>query len=121
MLAADTIVTQKTLLDELFTTQNDKREALHNLTGQVREKEHNIEMTSSRIQQARADIESAVAETGRMREEIKAEMADLTDGLTGHLINYSRMTGTNVIEDEDGKELRISHKVSVKSGQMRLF
>ena len=56
------IVTRKSELDKLFSDQNVKRESLHELTNQIRQKEHNIELKSSQMKQARQDIQSAVQE-----------------------------------------------------------
>lgn len=53
--------------------------------------------------------------------DVAKELKNLGETLTHHLINYTKATGSNVIEDENGKELKIKHKVSVSSGQMKLF
>ena len=71
------IVARKVQLDEMVSVQNEKREILHGLTGRIREKEHDIEMAGSHREQARADIQSAVQETGRMQEEISGTETEL--------------------------------------------
>ncbi len=53
--------------------------------------------------------------------ELKEEINEIGETLSGHLITYSQMTGSNYIEDESGKQMKIKHKVSVHSGQQRLF
>lgn len=53
--------------------------------------------------------------------EVKKELKEVSTSLTNHLVNFTRLTGVNVIEDENGKELKIKHAISVLSGQMRLF
>jgi chromosome segregation protein len=71
------IVEQKTQLDSLFSSQNEKRESLHGISSSIKQKEHDIELTNSHLKQAHADIETAVKETERMNQEIALNEKDL--------------------------------------------
>lgn len=53
--------------------------------------------------------------------ELTEEINELGESITNHLVNYSKMTGSDYLEDEEGNELRIKYKISVSSGQLRLF
>jgi hypothetical protein len=53
--------------------------------------------------------------------DVKEEIAEIGESLSGHLISYSALTGSNYIETAEGKQMKIKHKVSVHSGQQRLF
>ena len=104
------IVTQKTQLDEQYAAQNERREALRDLTGQVREKEHNIEMASAQIQQARADIQSAVDETGRMQAEISSAATELA----------ARRTELTTVSEEINAEESVLQSRTEEVGRLKV-
>lgn len=52
--------------------------------------------------------------------ELGDEIRELSDSITNHVVNYTKIAG-DYLEDEEGNELKITHKVTVSSGQMRLF
>lgn len=53
--------------------------------------------------------------------EVAEEIKEVGESLGNHLISYSTLTGSNYIENHEGKQMKIKHKVSVHSGQQRLF
>ena len=75
------------------------------------------------IKEAKAKIKQQrdFVEIDAKEKELKAEMKELGVSLNNNLTNYSRLTGSNVIEDDEGKEYKIKHQVQVKSGQLRLL
>lgn len=52
--------------------------------------------------------------------ELGEQIKELSESITNHVVNYTKIAG-DYLEDEEGNELKITHKVTVSSGQMRLF
>jgi len=53
--------------------------------------------------------------------ELTEQINELSESITNHLVNYTKISGSDFLEDEEGNELKIKHKIMVSSGQMRLF
>lgn len=53
--------------------------------------------------------------------ELGQQIKELGESLSNNLVAYMDETGSTFIEDESGKELKIRRKISVHSGQQRLF
>lgn len=53
--------------------------------------------------------------------ELNQQIKELGESLSNNLVAYMDETGSTFIEDENGKELKIKQKISVHSGQQRLF
>ena len=64
-------------IDDRFAALNEKKEQVHELSGQIGKLEHGIEMKQSQITQAEGDIRSAVEETQRMNDEIATFSAEV--------------------------------------------
>lgn len=132
---------------ETVTTPESLRAISLRLLEQVKSLKHDLKLISEQktsIMNASADVRKANADAEpytkavtsakkKVKEqmdfkqltskekETKKELKEISTTLTNHLVNYTHLTGVNVIEDDNGREMKIKHAVSVLSGQMRLL
>lgn len=101
----------------------EKKKALFDNNSQVAEAEREAEEYVEAVKTAKERVKAtdAFAQLESELKDLNADLKDYGETVNGHLFEYSRMTGKNEIVDEDGKTLKISHQVKVKSGQLRLF
>lgn len=101
----------------------EQEESLMNADQAVREAERAAEPYTKAVTKLKKLVKDTpeYATIGLKGKELGRELKGMSETLTNHLVNYTRLTGSNILEDEEGRQLKIKHAISVLSGQMRLF
>jgi len=101
----------------------DQKKSLMENDPALKQAENNAEEHLQAIKEAKSKVKALPehAQLDTKEKEIKSEINEISGTLSNHLIQYSNLTGSNILEDDDGNELKIKHKVSVTSGQLKLF
>lgn len=85
--------------------------------------ESEAEELLNRIKEAKAKVkkQSDYVQADLNDKDVADEIKEIGESLSNHLVSYATLTGSNYIENHEGKQMKIKHKVSVHSGQQRLF
>lgn len=121
-LALRSVAELKRLKAERKEVREQKRNLVVNDKG-VSDIEYEMTDLTLKLKEAKAKI-SRTPEHEKLKlqdKELTEMINEVSEMLTSHLISYTNLTGSNIIEDDDGNELEIKHKVTVKSGQLKLF
>lgn len=113
-------------LKELKGQQRDLKESMTNLMDNNKDLQDILAQAETMLQ--RIKDEKSKVKTGReysqlniKEKELRSEIKDIQESLNNHLVNYSRMTGSNFIEDEEGKEIEFKVRIKLQSGQLKLL
>lgn len=121
-LALREIEQLKELKEKQKLLNEEKQSILDNDT-ELSRKESDIQPVVDEIKKIKKTIKASeqfMAIESKAKD-LKEDIDMVKDSLSNALINYTKLTGSNFIEDATGKQYKIKHKLSVSSGQLKLF
>lgn len=113
-------------LKELKDAEKTIKESMDNLMESNRSLANAIESAKEAVEavkEAKIRVKKGAeySQFESKQKDVVALIKDLQESLNVNLVNYSHLTGSQVITDDDGKDIRFSLNAGLKSGHTKLL